>query len=772
MVYTKIFTGCSSTMTHYNESIGISNSFGSTHHRKCLMSVEGNTLCIHWAQLSRSFLESSKFRKIVESNTSRCAGCNITSSLWLCLKEECFYIGCEQTHAQRHFSEAQHPVCMQLKEPLIWCHICERELEADTVEYPEKETDDTPPAPQTVRSFISPSKEYGGIHPGLCGLQNLGNTCYMNSALQALSNSQPLSRLFLENSFNSLRPSGPHRKLTPPEPLLSESYSNLVRLLWTSTLRSVPPAEFLRAVTKINPFFRGYQQQDSQELLRFALDRMHEELSVTVETTEGRESKSVIRDIFGGQLLSTVKCLQCEKVSYKEDSFYDISVSIPSDAMLERLQKDIPEISLNQTGFFSTITGFLGLTRRTLELRDCLHAFCAREYLYGSNQYNCEHCKAKTDGEKMFKILKLPEILCIHVKRFRYDSYFSSKLSDHVRFPLRNLSMETFCCSEQERKGFEAFREEEIRKETAKKAEKGGIEVDQSQVKIVREDPRSSGFTYDLIALINHTGGLGGGHYVSYCKGEEEWNLYDDSRVSSASESQVENTEGYILFYRRQFTQARSDEVDKTQDFMTSQSGSVDRSYYVPRIWWTKFRTMNYPGPIDNTPFTCPHGSIKPQVKMGKGGVTQQMMKVPPKIWDYLRTTYGGGPEIQSLSQCMDCDREMMEQETQRRKDRKAVSEDRSYLLPKEYWHLISTLWVEKWRTFINGSNERPGEIDNLVLLERDGETPREGLKSERDYIGVTPDIWKYLQSTYGGGPEIVRKRLSIYSHKKDKGLE
>jgi len=164
------------------------------------------------------------------------------------------------------------------------------------------------------------------------------------------------------------------------------------------------------------------------------------------------------------------------------------------------------------------IFGVFGLSRRYVSLMDCLHGFCSTEDLTGEDQYLCEYCKSKNDGEKTFSVLRLPEILCIHIKRFRYDSYFSSsKISDQVTFPLNDLDMSPFIAR---RKNM---------------------------------NNNNDTYFYDLVAVINHRGGFGGGHYVAYAKNDKngKWYEFDDRIVSQVTEDFVEGVEAYVLFYQK-----------------------------------------------------------------------------------------------------------------------------------------------------------------------------------------------------------------------------
>uniref|UniRef100_A0A914WPL0 Ubiquitin carboxyl-terminal hydrolase n=1 Tax=Plectus sambesii TaxID=2011161 RepID=A0A914WPL0_9BILA len=194
-----------------------------------------------------------------------------------------------------------------------------------------------------------PSAATPGTYPrGQCGLQNLGNTCFMNSALQCLSNVVDLTQYFLsgryEDDINEDNPLGMHGQL-------ARSYGELIQQMWSGSHRSVLPRKLKTIIGQFAPRFSGYQQQDSQELLAFLLDGLHEDLNkvkkkpyVEEKEADGRPDKevaleswsdyrtrndSVIVDLFHGQLKSTLVCPQCAKVSIKFDPFCFLSLPLP-----------------------------------------------------------------------------------------------------------------------------------------------------------------------------------------------------------------------------------------------------------------------------------------------------------------------------------------------------------------------------------------------------------------------------------------------------------
>ena len=132
--------------------------------------------------------------------------------------------------------------------------------------YPALSQDD----PQNPKSKSERTKT-----PGLVGLHNLGNTCFMNSALQCLSNTLPLTNYFLESKYkrhiNSTNPLG-------MEGEIAENYGKLVKKIWLEQSEIISPAEFKYTIAKFAPEFSGNRQHDSQELLSFLLDGLHEDL--------------------------------------------------------------------------------------------------------------------------------------------------------------------------------------------------------------------------------------------------------------------------------------------------------------------------------------------------------------------------------------------------------------------------------------------------------------------------------------------------------------
>lgn len=887
---------------------------------------------------------------LLQKSKGTCQSCGAGGpNLWACLQTDCSYIGCGESysdHSTLHAQAKKHNLTVNLTTFRIWCYVCEREVFLDqrpaSVPAPliphQCKTSEEQLAPQQViyplRAVpIAVAEEDGSeseedeLKPrGLTGMKNIGNSCYMNAALQALSNCPPLTQFFLDCS-------GLVR--TDKKPALCKSYHKLISELWhKKRLSYVVPTSLSHGIKLVNPMFRGYAQQDTQEFLRCLMDQLHEELKEPLtectlmvdgsdmddrpdgdrspsedeflscdsgsssdrgegggacdgelllqddfdgirtptgssvdpypageisekerlkerrvsgsplrggsqeidedadvntaaeddtpdrDDTEGgnlnpnteitntaqglRQSndtsepdneatmtqpqsipctpvrtiqelhpklscspprssplrsmgpaysfkkaqlllssrkkkqshyRSVISDIFDGSILSLVQCLTCDRISTTVETFQDLSLPIPGKEDLAKLHSSIHQNLPVKTGVCPETYGSQGWISYIMDsirkfvvscipswfwgpiitLEDCLAAFFAADELKGDNMYSCERCKKLRNGIKYCKVLKLPEILCIHLKRFRHEVMYSYKISNHVSFQLEGLDMRPF---------------------------------------LAKESP-SQVSTYDLLSVICHHGTAGSGHYIAYCQNVNngQWYEFDDQYVTEVHETVVQNAEAYVLFYRKS-----SEESIRERQKVVALANMKESSllqFYISREWLNKFNTFAEPGPISNHTFLCQHGGIPPHKY---NYIDDLVVIVPQNVWEYLYNSFGGGPAVNHLYMCAICQVEI-EALAKRRK----TEIDTFIKLNKEFQAeeaptvilCISMHWFREWESFVKGKdNEPPGPIDNSKIGVMKGGHIQ--LKQGADYGQISKETWQYLLGIYSGGPEIA----------------
>ncbi|KAK3408317.1 ubiquitin carboxyl-terminal hydrolase 8 [Eucalyptus grandis] len=198
-------------------------------------------------------------------------------------------------------------------------------------------------------SSVNQSSEAGSL--GLTGLQNLGNTCFMNSSLQCLAHTPMLVDYFLGDYAREIN----HDNPLGMDGEIALAFGDLIRKLWAPGATPVAPRTFKSKLARFAPQFSGCNQHDSQELLAFLLDGLHEDLNrvkckpyVEAKDADGQPDEdvadeywhyhlarndSVIVRVCQGQYKSTLVCPVCKKVSVTFDPFMYLSLPLPSTTM-------------------------------------------------------------------------------------------------------------------------------------------------------------------------------------------------------------------------------------------------------------------------------------------------------------------------------------------------------------------------------------------------------------------------------------------------------
>uniref|UniRef100_A0A671P2P5 ubiquitinyl hydrolase 1 n=1 Tax=Sinocyclocheilus anshuiensis TaxID=1608454 RepID=A0A671P2P5_9TELE len=309
-------------------------------------------------------------------------------AVWMCLK--CGHRGCgrlENQHAIKHYETPRsEPHCLVLSLDVwsVWCYICDDEVQFSS-------TGQLAQLITNIRKQCLSSKKNKNINlqtysaetagsssvVSVRGLSNLGNTCFFNAVMQNLSQTQ-----FLRELLNQITDEKSCFTITPAvspelEPLqIQLERPGLLTLAMCQFLNEiqetkkgvVTPKELFTQVCKKAPRFKGFQQQDSQELLRYLLDGIRAEevkrvnsgileaLKNSGKSIEAEQMKKVIKEyerngvpknfvdrVFGGEMSSTVMCKECKTVSLVTEMFLDLSLPVADEAYRKKNQKKVTQ---------------------------------------------------------------------------------------------------------------------------------------------------------------------------------------------------------------------------------------------------------------------------------------------------------------------------------------------------------------------------------------------------------------------------------------------
>lgn len=361
-------------------------------------------------------------------------------------------------------------------------------------------------------------KSRGKFAHGITGLDNLGNTCYMNSVLQMLSHCSGFRSFFRDflkaaaplqlagdGGYKILRQTTVRLKETlhedqpPDELVLTEATHALLRVLWSGRWRSIKPRYFVNAVWQHGGLFAARKQQDANEFLNFYLGRVDDELKAP------NAKNSVMMDLFGVDQFQQVQCDECKTVTKRTEPLLGLVLSLPDD---QRKSSDKPSLEEEDT----TKEGDV------IELIDCVKTLRSTGRFTGDDKFDCETCKEKTDASWNVTLQKRPQSLLISFRRTLWSIEKGvHKDSRRASFPLELDASEI---------------------------------LDVGNEKIPDDDFESC--HYNLTSVVSHSGSTPFvGHYIAYARNKDGWFLFNDSSVTSVKDSEVLEAEAFILLYER-----------------------------------------------------------------------------------------------------------------------------------------------------------------------------------------------------------------------------
>ncbi|KAH7105838.1 ubiquitinyl hydrolase [Auriculariales sp. MPI-PUGE-AT-0066] len=409
---------------------------------------------------------------------AHCTECDLRENLWLCLT--CGALGCGRQqfgglagngHALNHFESTNHPVAVKLGTITaegsadVYCYDCndsktdpEMALHLATFGInilSQKKTEKSMTELQiehNLRYDFSMTDERGQqfepvFGPGLTGLRNLGNSCYIASVLQGLFSLPQFAERYYEPNTAAAHfltcpeslpasclecqmlkvadgllsgryavPSPAVRDGNAPHAYSPELPKDSVDVTSEAPVvfqDGIKPTTFKELAGKGHPEFATMRQQDAEEFLSHLLKSLRTH-SRKVGVDEHQEPTKAFK--FG--LEQRLQCTRCQRVRYKVDEMDLLSVSVPVIKKMDVDDQPVKEGEKRQE-------------YQDVALLECIEIITEPETL----SYRCPNCSADVQASKSSRFSTFPEVLVVHAKKFQLVNWVPTKLDIPVNVP-------------------------------------------------------------------------------------------------------------------------------------------------------------------------------------------------------------------------------------------------------------------------------------------------------------------------------------------------
>jgi ubiquitin carboxyl-terminal hydrolase 8 len=375
-----------------------------------------------------------------------------------------------------------------------------------------------------------------------CGITNVGNTCFINTALQCLSRIRSFAKYFERGGFRSIE--GWEDKPDHLKNMCTE-WEDLANALRSSDTANIVPNRFYilfkEAAKAEGMDWLMEGQNDSHEFMMFFIDTLHKAVSKNISDSTSldfvkfdgkktsctmsfdsddtdkslgdtldemskanwalhftKEYHRILTPMFHGQFLTIISSQESRERSFSFDPFSSINIAVPT---------------MGKSG---------------LSIQDCLDKYFSAEVLKGSEQWESPTV-GKVNASRATRIWVLPDVLVLSLKRFTMTG---GKINTKIEFPLEDLDMKKYMVGPESSEGRD--------------------------------------IEYNLVGCVLHSGLMFGGHYIAVVRNPGgSWVLCNDSNVRAiTSESFYETAKesAYTLVYQKKSILRKDDDVDRISE--------------------------------------------------------------------------------------------------------------------------------------------------------------------------------------------------------------
>ncbi|OBA20568.1 cysteine proteinase [Metschnikowia bicuspidata var. bicuspidata NRRL YB-4993] len=428
----------------------------------------------------------------------KCSSCDARNFhlVFICL--QCPHVGCYYEHAKIHAKEQNHMFAIDSNNGLLFCFQCHdytnhlelNRIRLSAVLSKEDARHSDIDSLEEFEGYVKPSLQAA---MGIKGLVNLGSTCFMSCILQTMLHN-PLVRFhFFHNDFHYFNCESQTHYSSGDDQI--DEITACVTCLIDSAFKEIFTSSMSEGFGITNllttawykqRLLAGFLEQDAHEFWQFLLNEFHNDY----------ERVSKLLD----ESSSECKCVMHSVFMGELES----SVVCSTCGLVTKKVDPLVDLALEINDMNGNST-----------LYDCLDQFTRDELL--DVKYRCRSCRNETQAHRNLRIKTIPPVLSFQLKRFKHNfaNDTSSKIEEHVDVPLfLDLTKYT------------------------------------SEFIGPTEESTDATKVYELFAIVNHTGLVNTGHYITYIKNTTgQWLKFDDSIITAASHEELKATNAYLLFY-------------------------------------------------------------------------------------------------------------------------------------------------------------------------------------------------------------------------------